>query len=178
MASSINGANCVQSIPYNQIPSFDFPGNHINQVASSQDGAYKNCVSSSTCVGFSSLGYNVSNFSSPIANQAANFFVGNVAYGMHFVQVKNWTHSGPTLKSQLLVKSPANCAWLCTVTPGCVGAISDGANGCWPNSAYSQPVRNAAATVRNMLIPVGHGVCTNATIRAGKLSYVYLLLLL
>ena len=161
-----NNANCVQSIPYNQIPNFDFPGNNIHQSATTVDAAYRSCQATSTCVGFNSLGLYKSNMTSPVTSIGTNFFVPDVSVGMQFLSVKGWKSTGPTISSaNMLIASPANCAWWCTLTKGCIGVVSDGEAGCSLLYEFSQPFQSVGY---NLLIPVGENGCPPSAVSAGN----------
>ena len=157
--STVNAVNCIQSIPYSKIPNFDFSGYNIAATGVSIALAYSNCNTLlSTCIGFNTNGFYKNNFSSPVITAGSDFYVHGLTYGMKFFRVKGWDSSGANIPypSNILILSPSVCAWQCSVTPGCIGTVSDGGSGCWLKSSFSQPVKTAG---RNMLIPVGSAVC-------------------
>ena len=155
--SAVSAANCIQSIAYNKIPNFDFGGYDI-AAKGSVAPAYLSCEGDSTCIGFNTNGFYKRNFSSPQITLGSDFYIHGLTYGMNFFRVKGWDSVGATISypSNILILSPSVCAWQCSVTPGCIGAVSDGGSGCSLKSSFTQPVKTAG---KNMLIPVGNAGC-------------------
>ena len=152
---------------FNEIPSFDFNGNDLGD-ASSSNQAETDCVSNQQCIGYNSNGWYKNDFQSA-ESQSSNFYVHNVGYGMQFVPVSGFDSTPNNDMAGGCSNSPsctkAQCAYLCTKTTGCVGAIWDAASGnqCFLKSSFVTPSSNSAKT---MLLPTGIGGCPISFITA------------
>ena len=166
--SSVSAAgNCIDPdalIPYTVIPHFDFTGSDI-AVAGNPDLAEQNCQSDKTCVGFNShFGAYKNGFDSPTLSQY-NFYVHKVTYGMQFVQVSGWGIQDFLLSFITTFKSVSDCAYRCTITSGCVGAIWSTSNYCFLKSSFGAAYQDNDLI---MLLPVGPGGCPISVVIAGN----------
>ena len=142
------------SIGYNKIPNFDFNNTMDNLDISSNSST---CNTHSKCIGYSSSGYYKSDFRNPVKTNTIDFYVHEVQFGMKFIQLKGWDIIGGDMSGMPVVVSSASiCAYECTVTSGCVGAVWDGISNCWLKSYFNTPNNN---NYRGLLLPVGLGDC-------------------
>ena len=136
---------------YNQIPGFDFFGNNAGQV--NVTTAASTCDTDITCVGYNSAGYYKNQLQNPYSTKNYNFYVHTVQLGINFIQLQGWESMGNDMAEMpLTVASVSACAYQCTITSGCVGAVWDDISQCWLKTGFNTPSSNIK---RNLLLPVG-----------------------
>ena len=127
---------------WNVIPFFDFNGDDITGTAVSSVSVANSCTSTTNCVGYNiggKNGYYKNALKSPYSTSGYNFYVTPVSFNMIFAQVNGWDSPGNDITS-IPTSNPAMCAYECTITSSCVGALWDQQNNnCFLKKAFSAP---------------------------------------
>ena len=160
--------DCIESIPlYSRIPNFNFNGSFI-LTATDMNQAYLECQKNSNCTGFNTKGSCYMSFSKPNIMKGVDTFVHFPSYGMQFIRVPGWDNNGTNLpQSGDFIIDSSTCAWQCSVTPNCVGAISDNRHKCVLKSVWKEPFATTNTNF-SMLVPAGPGGCHDSVIDAGN----------
>ena len=117
-------ASCIQPIPFNVIPNFDFLGNDIRSFTSPSNmvNAENTCMSTSNCVGFNSVGCSKNNFQNPKIISGINVYVSSVFPDSKFMVVNGFDNGGVAMNKYRSI-SPTECARVCSYSSGCIGAV-------------------------------------------------------
>ena len=164
--SLLDKNTCIDSIPYNVIPNFDFPTTTNLAHGNTLDDTKRLCDSHTTCVGFNNGGYCKNDFNNGIIANGKKTYVHAVQFGMKFVVLSGFNIFGSDMEGMPMITVSASvCAYQCSIHRGCVGAIWNGVSKCWLKSFYRAPYKNASFS---MLVPVGSGGCPSSVIASGK----------
>ena len=153
--SFITAQTCINPIPYNMIPNFDFRGHDIANT-SNADAAYSACKNDQTCMGFNSLGNYKNSFTAPYLSNTINFYVPVFTANTKFIGIQGWNNAGTQLVGPgLTVASAYGCAQQCNTNTGCVGAVYNvGSSYCFLLKNFAQPNQVANSI---MLLPLKSG---------------------
>ena len=165
---------------WNEIPAFDFNHNDLTASAVSSSSVANSCTTNTACVGYNiggNYGYYKNALKSPYSTSGYNFYVTPVSFNMIFAQVNGWDSIGNDIRS-IPTSGTAMCAYECTITFSCVGAVWDKpSNYCYLKSAFVGPTiskldSNAPLSSDNIIavlllpMPVYYTPATYTTCRA------------
>ena len=104
----------------------------------------------------STLGWYKYDFSNGKYLSGVTTYINAVTYGAKFASISGWGISGGDLTSYAGFQyTKSYCAYLCTITTGCVGAVWDNIH-CVLKNVFNTPTSNSNEI---LLLPCGIGNC-------------------